>query len=157
PTVLNTMDPAQYSVNYYQTENAAENGGTPISTPSAYPSQSGPVWITVTNNATGCFDVVELALVVNPLPVANPPLPYSLCDEETLNDGIEEFDLTSTIPYITGDAPGVAVSFYHSYADAVAGTGAIATPAAYSNVASPAVEAIYVKVEDVETGCYRIV
>lgn len=155
-TVLNTMDPTQYTVGYYETQEAAENGGAPISTPTAYPSVSRTVYLTVSNNTTDCFDVVALNLVVNPLPVANDPQPYTLCDEETLNDGKEEFDLTSVIPEITGGADGVTVTFHHTYDDAVAGTDAIITPEAYTNNI-PAVEPIYVKVADNETGCYRIV
>ncbi|KAF2514809.1 DUF11 domain-containing protein, partial [Flavobacterium salilacus subsp. salilacus] len=78
--VLNGMNPAQYSVSYYQTMASAQLGLTPINTPANYSSPSATIYVRVTNNATGCYDIVPLELIVNPLPVVNNPAPYTLCD-----------------------------------------------------------------------------
>jgi large repetitive protein len=154
--VLGGLDPAQFSVSYHESAGAAALGFPAIPAPASYPGQSGTVYIRVTNDETGCYDVVELELIVNPLPSANQPEPYSLCDGPE-GDEIEEFDLTTTIPFITGGFNGVTVTFYQEYADAVGQVNAITTPEAYSNDTSPGVETIFVRVTDNETGCYRIV
>ncbi|MGQ3235100.1 MAG: hypothetical protein ACT6R6_18630, partial [Flavobacterium sp.] len=98
-------------------------------------------------------------LIVNPLPVANAPVPYTLCDYNDPGDEQEVFDLNTKIDEIitTADGPqsGIITTFYHSYDDAVAGINFIQDPEAYTN--NGAVETIFVKVEVEETGCYRIV
>ncbi|MFP9115637.1 T9SS type B sorting domain-containing protein [Flavobacterium sp. RHBU_3] len=154
-TVLGTLNPAQYTVTYHQDTASAALGTPAIAAPTAYASASGTIYIRATNNTTGCYDVVALHLVVNPLPVVNQPLPYSLCDTDNPGDEREIFDLTSVIPEITGGTLGLTVSYYHTFTDAQTGTNGITNPAAYQNQAT--VEAIFVKVEDNETGCYRIV
>ncbi|SFQ78065.1 choice-of-anchor L domain-containing protein, partial [Flavobacterium akiainvivens] len=154
--VLGTMNPAQFTVTYFETAQAAEAGTPVIATPVNYNSDSTTVYIRVTNNATGCYDVVELELIVNPLPVVTQPLPYSLCDVNNPGDAREEFDLTSRIDEITSGEFGLTVTFHDTYAQAVAGTPSITTPDAYTNV-EPGVETVFVRVADNETGCYRIV
>ncbi|MFP9116128.1 hypothetical protein ACLI1A_19500, partial [Flavobacterium sp. RHBU_3] len=155
-TVLNTMDPAQYSVSYHQTQADAALGTPAIQNPAQYQSATGTVYIRVTNNATGCYDIVALVLTVNPLPVANQPTPYTLCDVNNPGDEIEVFDLTSKITEITGGVDGVEVTFYHTNADAIAMTSPITNPANYTN-STNGVEPIFVRVTDNDTGCYRIV
>ncbi|MEE1900219.1 hypothetical protein V1389_17895, partial [Flavobacterium rakeshii] len=149
---------AQYSVSYHESaQDAADNAG-PITNPASYISTGGIVFIRVTNNATGCYDVVELELIVHPLPQANPPTPYTLCDENTVNgqpDETEVFDLTSKTEEIIGTQDGINLTFHHTLADAEAGTNAIANPEAYTNQST--VEAIYVRVTFEATDCYRIV
>ncbi|MES2487811.1 MAG: hypothetical protein V4581_17925, partial [Bacteroidota bacterium] len=156
PQILGNLNPAQFSVSYFETELNAENNVSPIPTPASYNSDSGFVYIKVTNNATGCYDIVELELIVNPLPIAVQPTPLTLCDENNPGDQVEIFDLTSKIDEITESAFGVTVTFYQTYNDAVNQTAVITTPDAYPND-TPAVEAIFVRVTNNETGCYRIV
>ncbi|MFL9845969.1 hypothetical protein ABS766_16220, partial [Flavobacterium sp. ST-119] len=153
--VLGGLDPSLYSVSYYDDETNAENGVSPITTPGAYLSPTSTVYIRVTENATGCYDVVALELIVNPLPVVSNPVPYSLCDEDNPGDEQEVFDLTTKIDEITGGADGVTVTFHDTYQEAEGNTNAIATPDAYTNTAT--VETLFVRVTDNETGCYRIV
>ncbi|MGQ2982745.1 MAG: hypothetical protein ACT6R6_15420, partial [Flavobacterium sp.] len=80
--ILGTMDPAAFSIAFYLTADDAATGTNVgrITTPASYNSPSGFVYARVTNNATGCYDVMPLELIVNPLPVANAPVPYTLCD-----------------------------------------------------------------------------
>ncbi|AWH85374.1 hypothetical protein HYN59_09725 [Flavobacterium album] len=159
--ILGTIDPTAFSIAFYTSENGAKNdiAGDRINTPASYSTASRSVWARVTNNTTGCYDVVELELIVNPLPVANQPTPYTLCDTTNFGDEREVFDLTTKIDEIitVSGVPqsGINTTFYHTYDDAVAGTNAIGNPEAYTNNA--AVETIFVKVELEETGCYRIV
>lgn len=152
--ILGTHDPALFTVTFHD-----ELGQIP--TPASYSSASAVIIGRVTNNVSGCIDEVDVELIVNPLPVANPPVPYTVCDENNPGDEIEEFDLTTKIPEIittpSGVQDGIIVTFFKDYNDAVAGTGAsqILTPEAYTNAL--AVETIFVRVTVEATGCYRIV
>ncbi len=147
-------DPALVTVTFYD-----ETGL--IATPASYPSVTKIITARVTDNANGCYNEVDLELIVNPLPVANLPEPYTLCDVNSPGDEIEEFDLTTKIDEIIttpgGVQDGIIVTFFKDYNDAVAGTGVsqILTPEAYTNTL--AVETIFVRVTVEATGCYRIV
>ncbi|TRW21864.1 hypothetical protein FMM05_19585, partial [Flavobacterium zepuense] len=155
--VFGGMDPALFSVSYFLSYDAAVLGMPAIASPASYATVNTIIYIRVTNNATGCYDIVQVNLVVNPLPVAIQPEPYTLCDVNNPGDEIEVFDLTTRIDEITQGMLGVDVTFYHTYTDAAAGTNVIpeAETFAYSN--SPAVETIFVRVTDAITGCFRIV
>uniref|UniRef100_UPI0025CDBC15 T9SS type B sorting domain-containing protein n=1 Tax=uncultured Flavobacterium sp. TaxID=165435 RepID=UPI0025CDBC15 len=159
--ILGPMDPGAYSIAFYLSADAAANGTGEgrIMTPASHNSASGSVWARVTDNATGCYDVMELELIVNPLPVANAPVPYTLCDYDNPGDEKEVFDLNTKVDEIitTADGPqsGIITTFYHSYDDAVGGVNFIQNPEAYTN--NTAVETIFVRVTLEATGCYRIV
>jgi gliding motility-associated-like protein len=152
--ILGGLNPAQYSVSFHSTSQGAQSNTDIIAGPGAYATTSSIVWVRVTNNATGCFDVVELQLTVNPLPVVTNPTPYSLCDD---NPGaeVEEFDLTTKIDEITGGVSGVHVTFHTTNTDAQGGTNAITNITEYVN--TPPVQTLFVRVTDDVTGCYRVV
>ncbi len=152
-TILGTQDPALYTVTFYN-----EIVGD-IATPASYLSATDMIVGRVTNNATGCFKETDVELIVNPLPIVNAPVPYTLCDYNNPGDEKEEFDLTTKIDEIISVAgvpqAGINTTFYHSFDDAVGGIDPIGNPETYIN--SAAVETIFVKVEIEATGCYRIV
>jgi gliding motility-associated-like protein len=65
---------------------ANDPNGVPIANPSTYQNDnpfSDSVWIKVSNNATpvACFDVVELKLIINPLPNSQLELEYFICED----------------------------------------------------------------------------
>ncbi|MGQ3087455.1 T9SS type B sorting domain-containing protein, partial [Flavobacterium sp.] len=150
--ILEGYDPALYAVTFYNDLGLIVN-------PANYLSATDTIIARVTNTITGCFKETSVELIVNPLPVANAPVPYTLCDYNDPGDEQEVFDLNTKIDEIitTADGPqsGIITTFYHSYDDAVAGINFIQDPEAYTN--NGAVETIFVKVEVEETGCYRIV
>ncbi|WP_294818204.1 choice-of-anchor L domain-containing protein [uncultured Flavobacterium sp.] len=158
--ILGDIDPA-FPVTFFETEEDAIDNIGGIQAPASYNSPSDIIFAKVTNTATGCYDIVELELIVNPLPVANPPAPLTLCDLNAPGDEIEVFDLNTKIDEIIttpqGVQDGIIVTFFKDYDDAVNGTGVsqILTPEAYTN--AQAVETIFVRVTIEETGCYRIV
>ncbi|MFP9100102.1 choice-of-anchor L domain-containing protein [Flavobacterium sp. RHBU_24] len=163
-TVLGTLDPTLHTVTYYESIAAITSGAPAITSPTNYISPSTTVFIKVTINATGCYDIVPLELIVNPLPIVVNPTPYSICDnDDTPGDvpGQEVFDLTSKIDEIMASAPngaqGVTATFYHTLNDAIAMTAGITNPTTYTNPLGTPVEAIYVRITDNVTGCYRIV
>ncbi|MFP9098708.1 T9SS type B sorting domain-containing protein [Flavobacterium sp. RHBU_24] len=162
PEVLNTMNPAQFIVSYFTSREDAVANTNAIPNPAAYTSaataEGHPIFIKVTNNVTGCYDIVTLQLIVNPLPDVVFPVPYSLCDDNNPGDAREVFDLTSKINEITAGINGLDVTFYNNLQDAVLASNAIpeADTHAYTNT-QEAVEAIFVRVTNAETGCFRIV
>ena len=83
--ILGSLDPAQYSLTYHLDINDAALGTPKILNPISYLSNSKTVYVRVTNNATGCYDIVPLELIVNPLPILKTnQLTYTLCDTTAL-------------------------------------------------------------------------
>jgi len=156
--VLGSMNPAQFSVTFYENLTNAQAETNAIPNPNSYNSDTKTIYVRVTNTtqATRCYDIVPLNLIVNPLPVANTPVPYTLCDVTgPANDEREVFNLNSKIAEITGGATGVNVTFHTTMAAAIADTGAITNPATYTN--QQTVQTLFVRVENAVTNCFRVV
>ncbi|WP_158537898.1 beta strand repeat-containing protein, partial [Flavobacterium sp. AG291] len=66
--IYGTLDPAQYSLAFYADAANAAAGTNAITNPMSYQSSTATVYARVTNTVTGCYDVVALNLIVNPLP-----------------------------------------------------------------------------------------
>ncbi|WP_265174971.1 choice-of-anchor L domain-containing protein, partial [Flavobacterium sp. MFBS3-15] len=103
--ILGTLNPAQFAVSFYDADGL-------IPTPASYASASQVIIGRVTNTATGCYDEVDVELIVNPLPQAAPPAPYTLCDLNNPGDEVEEFDLNTKIDEIIGTQDGLLVTFF---------------------------------------------
>ncbi|WP_347373899.1 T9SS type B sorting domain-containing protein [Aequorivita sp. Q41] len=156
--VLGSLDPTQYDVYYYENLIDAQTAGdlallapdfsAAIAAPGAYPNTANPQTLFVLvvgnaqssippnpNGAEGCYDIVELQLFVDPVPINNGPFTNSLCDDDlqgsTLTDGISTFDLTLNDFLITGGAPGLTVTWFEA-----SGTP-ILNPETYQNIATP--------------------
>lgn len=156
PQVLGTLSPATHTVTFYETQADLDAGGPSIATPGTYNTVTRTVFIKVTINATGCYDVVPLELIVNPKPVVNMPAALTLCDVNNPGDEKEFFDLTTKINEITGGVLGLNVTFHTLLVDAEGGNSPILTPTAYENVVR-GVQPIFVRVTNAVTGCYRVV
>src|SRR5690606_16880889 len=108
-----------FTVEYYETEAAAQSGDTTspdyIGTPSSYQNDTpynDSVWIRIVDNQTGCVVVLEVPLEVKEAPIANEPQPYVVCDPD--NDGKHLFDLPSLDNEITGGVAGVTVTYHET-------------------------------------------
>ncbi|HEY0109043.1 MAG TPA: hypothetical protein VGB67_05390, partial [Fibrella sp.] len=151
--ILNGIDPATHTVTYHVLQENAQDGTNAIVNLTCFTNtdvNGQTIYVRVEHNTTGCFDVVSLELIVNPLPVVAFPIPsYTLCD---LNPGAqtEVFDLASQIPTIIGTQADMEVTFHFSAAQAEAGTDDL--PLSYT--AGP-VQTIHVRVTNTETGCYE--
>src|SRR5690554_2545609 len=150
--IMNGLDLSLHTVSYHPTQNDARLDENAIGNFANYDSASGSVWVRVEDDQTGCFDVVELALVVNPLPVVSLPEVerYVLCDDD--QDGYMVFDLESRIAGIVNGQAGLTVSFHDTYADAESNT------AAYEYLHQnnePTVETVFVRVQT-QKGCFVI-
>ena len=153
--ILNGMDPALFTVTYHLTQANATAGLPRINNVLNYSSATTTIWVRVENNATGCFDVVELDLIVNPLPVvAIPAAAYTLCDTTNSGDQIEEFDLFSQIDLITQMQSGLIVTFHESDLEAQQGINDL--PQFYTNNASSPAQTLHVRVENEQTGCFVV-
>ena len=156
PQVLGTTLPAaNYTVTYYASLVDAQAPANAIVLSSSYSTSSSTVWIRVENSTTGCFDIVTVNLIVDPLPHIFPFYPqFELC-ETVAPLCVETFDLTTQIPFILNGQLGVEVTFYPSLADATANTNPILTPSAYTNT-QPCAQTIGIRLTNSSTGCYAV-
>ena len=157
--ILNGLDPLQYDIYYYASEQDAIDAGISalenpdfsqaIANPTAYQNivpNTQIIYVlgvgsaantTPNNGGQGCYTIVELELIVEPSPVGNEPVDYHLCDDtvngSTATDQISTFDLTSKNNEITGGIPNLVVTWFETFADEAA-DNPIANPTAYQNI-----------------------
>ncbi|AVI50263.1 hypothetical protein C5O00_03405 [Pukyongia salina] len=146
-----------WDLTYHESYQEAFDGLNAIVDPTMYTNTSSPqtIYVRVENNTIpeGCFEIVELVLIVDPLPDATAVItPLILC--EVPSDGFGLFDLSSKIEEILGGQdPGIfQVSFYESQAEADAQLNPILNTTSYPNTTNP--QTIYVGILNSDTGCY---
>ena len=80
--ILNGLPASDYNITYYDSEANANSGTNPIAPATAYTNTvaiSDVVWVRVEDNPTvtatgnGCYTVVAMNIIVNPLPVLVQP------------------------------------------------------------------------------------
>ncbi|NNE31719.1 MAG: T9SS type B sorting domain-containing protein [Winogradskyella sp.] len=69
-SVLGNQNPAQYHVSYYNSVLQAEEGTEPLET-NYMAFDSEMIYARIENNSTGCYDVTQFEVTINPLPVIN--------------------------------------------------------------------------------------
>jgi len=144
PGILGNQSPDDYQVTYYSSEALAEGGEIFITGLSNYTNTENPqvVYVRVTNNTTGCFDLASFAIEVIPIPTITDPDDLIGCEQQQ-GEGKATFDLSATIPQITGGAAGVQVQFFRTAADMGLNIP-IASPSAYMN-STPYGQTVYFK------------
>ena len=157
--IANGGDISNYTTSYYTALDASGNPdlATLIANPSSYTNSTSPnqvIYVSVTDNVTGCIAIKPINLRVDLLPVAQ-YTPIEECDDDTAN-GILIFNLFDYIFQITGGVTNVEVSFYENLSDAESGGVAslISDPEHFENTANP--QSIFARVFNPETGCYAI-
>ncbi|WP_053073352.1 T9SS type B sorting domain-containing protein [Chryseobacterium sp. FH2] len=133
------------TMQFYNSMYDLNNDINQIPNPTAYPSAPATIYVKVTT-PQGCVDVAEVTLKHHPTVTVNDAILRSCFIE--INPSMASFNLTSAL--VTSQT-GVTKDYYPSLTDAVNGTNAIATPAAY--IAPNGV--IYIKVSNAQ-GCYAI-
>jgi len=88
-----TRGNANLAVTYYQSVAEAQNNAAIITGPYTNTSNSEQIAARVTDTVTGCFRVLPLTLRVSTNTVA--PLAFARCDDDGVEDGLAEFDLTT--------------------------------------------------------------
>ena len=154
--VLGSINSTTHTISYFTTLFNAQSNSNPIINLSNFTNQTintQTLWIRIENIATGCYDIETLQLFVDPLPQATQPNypPYSLCDN-TSPLGFEIFDLGSKIPEILIGQNGMSVTFFYNQADAFNDSD-YTLPLLYTN-ASQYVQTIWIRVENINTGCF---
>jgi gliding motility-associated-like protein len=157
PQILGSLDASAHTVAYYLSQDNAQTGTEPIAGLEFFNNTtpfSQTIWVSVTNTATGCFDVIPLGLIVNPLPLAPMPAvsPLTLCDYNNPGDEVEIFDLSTKIPEILMNQTGMEVAFYFSQADALLQVSPL--PLLYPNADNA--QTIWITVTNAATGCFVI-
>ncbi|CAM3506375.1 T9SS type A sorting domain-containing protein [Aequorivita lipolytica] len=149
------------NIRYYETLQNAQNGipGTEIA--GLYTNTvpfNQTVYARVTKSVPPsilpCYAIVPLELIVNEIPPITQP--NNLFINEGDGDGFAIFDLTVNIPVmLAGLNPSdYEVSFYVTEIDAQNDTNRLLNTTTFLNTSNP--QTIYVRVENVNTGCYVV-
>lgn len=128
---------------FYPTLYDLNNGTNQITNPSAYAS-AATIYVKVTT-PQGCVSTSKITLNIYPVVVVN-DVELKSCFIET-NPSMASFNLTGAVV----SQGGLTKEYYPSLTDAISGTNAISTPAAY--IAPNGV--VYIKVFN-GNGCYSI-
>jgi len=128
--------PADVSVTYYTTPEAAASGTGNITATTAFPSTGQTIYVRISNAVTGCFSVVSFQLIVAPIPVAAAAGNLETCDTGVL-DGFASFNLTPQTAAIQNGQTGTAVTYFRSQPEADANSNAITTIADFISTSNP--------------------
>jgi gliding motility-associated-like protein len=118
---------------YYLTQAEAQNAQNPIANFSAFQNTSvNQVIYARLQNNFGCFEVSEVTLSTSNNSVTITP--FSICDDDTNQDGITSIDLNGEISatILSNFASGLFVNFYQSEGDAQIQVNPISSP--YTNL-----------------------
>lgn len=157
PIIMGTQ--TDVSISYHLTESDANININPLSSPYTNISNPQEIFVRITNDLTGCFEIIDFSINVNLGPNYEPPTPFLLCDstiDGNNNNGQTYFDLHSKNPEILDgqDPSSINISYHESRASAEMGINAITSP--YYNIV-PNQQQIFVRIEDVlNTNCRTI-
>jgi len=159
PQVLGSINPATHVVTFYNDATNAQQGINNITSTSGYINgiiNQETIYVRVETIATGCFDIVDFDIIVDPLPlITTPNYPqYSLCDKDQTKIGYEIFDLNSKVVDILLGQTGMSVTFYPSLTDAQNNTNSI-TNLNYENIIQY-VQTLGIRITNTTTNCYVI-
>ena len=160
PLIVGLFPPGQIiTVTYYETTADALAEINAIPDISNHINTASPFNQTITYRIdsdvdNSCLGIGEFELeTINPMPNLNPD-PIILCDDITVGDLVETFDLTQQETFIFNGETNVSATYHLDYDQAVAGSNAIVTPAAYNNTGPS--ETIYIRVTNTDN-CFAIV
>ncbi|MFD2918065.1 hypothetical protein ACFS29_20625, partial [Psychroserpens luteus] len=148
----NLADPTSYTVSYYADETNAALPSNPIANPANYTNTEAfnqILWVRVEDNATGCYKLTTLELIVNALPVLVQPAPLELCDDNNPGDEMESFILEDATDEILDGQTGISLTYFETQADADTNSNPITSP--YINITNP--QTIFVVATNDVTGC----
>lgn len=160
--ILGGQDPSAFSVSYHLSQSDADSGIDPISSPFTNSiAFTQTIFIRVQDLNTFCYSATgTFEIIVHPAPMINPVEDMQLCDNDDDGDDnngfLQNIDLEVQIASILGDDQSeqdYSVSFYESLDDATQGINMISSP--YANTIQNS-QAIYVRVENIETGCSSV-
>ncbi|MEX1121845.1 MAG: hypothetical protein WED82_06915, partial [Balneolales bacterium] len=121
--------------------------GTPYFAGDLIPGSMTMYLYAQTATVPNCFSESSFNILIVAPPVIVDPSPLVLCDDD--NNGLQIFNLLSTIPQITAGLPNLVVTFHETETDAQLGVTPILNPGAYPMII-PNTQTIYINVK--ETG-----
>src|SRR5699024_715937 len=121
-----------YTVEYYLSEEDAQNEENIIENPGSFENEENPetIYVRLTHEELGCFGVDSFELIVTPSGVANQPEDIMTCD---VGEGDLIYDLTQVIDEVLDgqDPDEFDISFYETENQAANDNGAIEDPEDY--------------------------
>src|SRR5690606_20508121 len=145
------------SYSYFLTEQEANNNTGAITTPDNYITDSSTIYVRISNNPTisteSCYVVVPLQLIVNSLPQVGPMTTLLMCEEDS--DGRYTFNLTNKNAEALGNQNPANFTVRYFIDEEAADLGASPISNTYTNVQVD-LQTIWVRVENIATGCYSI-
>ncbi|WP_229724577.1 T9SS type B sorting domain-containing protein [Winogradskyella forsetii] len=152
--ILSPLDPADYTVSFYNNIDDAEDSVNAITVTNPYSGTDGEIiYVRVQATGTNCFSTSMLTLGLSSQPSINPASDLELCDDSS-NNGTEQFDLESQDIFVLGSQSSTAfnVTYHLSFDEADMGDNAL--PPSYTNTMNP--QPIYVRIESVsDASCYN--
>jgi gliding motility-associated-like protein len=143
--------PFPIEVTFYDTVIDRDSNTNPIPKDILFSAISPKVlYIRIENTDTGCSDVTEITLLVNPILLFNSASPLPYCDTD--DDGIVNIDLHSLDDIIRNDNTNFTVTYFPTSQDAEDNINML--PPFYTN--TQPVETLYARIENIDTGCHTV-
>ena len=143
----NFSDPI--SVSFFETPEQRDANIGSIPKNNSYEATSPKVlYIRLENTVTGCYQLEDINLLVNPVLLFTPTTPVPYCDTD--DDGIISIDLHSLDDEITNGNTNFEVTYFLTITDAENNTGQL--PPFYTN--TQPTETLVARIQSIETGCH---
>ncbi len=150
-TFINNDLPNPVNVTFFETEEDRNNNVNAVNKNSIYAAVSPTVlYIRLEDTVSGCVEMSEITLLVNPILLFEPADPVPYCDTD--DDGIVSIDLHSLDELVTNGNTNFLVSYFSSETDALNNTNAL--PDFYPN--SAPIETIFARIENIDSGCSTV-
>jgi gliding motility-associated-like protein len=142
----------QLNATYFPTLLDAENSTNSILNPSTYSSNAATIYAVI-SNSFGCSTIASIVLEISNESVMPPP-PYQVCDNDGINDGLTQFNLSNVTPQILNGLPsGLLVNYYQTLENDYSGITPL--PLLFTSTI-PNQQTIYAKIYN-GSDCYDIV
>jgi gliding motility-associated-like protein len=152
-SILNGLNPANHTIEFYSNLTDAENGNDPITNPSIYSSAAQQVFVRVIENTTNCYSITSFILIINEIPALQAVPSHFVCDLN--DDGFAQFFLPLAEDSIMIDTNGFSFQYFETLNDAQNNTNPIIDINNYQNIQTPT-QTIYVLATNDITGCQNI-
>ena len=148
--IINTLNPADYTVTYHNSQVDATNDANPLSSPYCT-ATSQAVFARLENNITQEFQILGFSVMVETFTQVNTPLnSIQQCDDN--NDGFVTFDLTTIQAQINSTNP---LEYYPSLTNAQNQVVPFANPSVLNISVQNQITTVFVR-EIVADGCDNI-
>jgi hypothetical protein len=146
--VLGNQNPDNFTVTYYLSQDDAVNETNAL--PDIFiATVDVTVFCRVEENTRGSYAITSFDFYISKVSLQAPFEPYVVCDND--GDGIEVFDLYSKTNEIIGDLTDISVTYHVSLHDAELEINELNSIYVAINF-----QTVYVRVQDIVTGCYSI-